>query len=89
MFHTNDWEEYSSYFGEGVGIAGNWATAHSLTFMVGLGTLTEPVSVSFSLLVCYKEHTLRLGLVEVDSSAILDLFGSNQFTLCPQAIPFF
>ena len=28
-------------------------------------------------------------LVEVDSSAILDLFGSNQFLSCPQAMSFF
>jgi len=32
--------------------------------------------VSFSLLMCYHEHVLRAqGLVEVDSSAVLDTFG--------------
>ena len=29
-------------------------------------------------------YTENQGLVKVDSSAILDLFGSNQFMLCPQ-----
>ena len=44
--------------------------------------------VSFSLLMCYSEHILKLksSLVEVDSFAILDLFGSNQFMLCSQAV---
>ena len=29
------------------------------------------------------------GLVEDDSSAILDLFGSNQFMSCPQTLSLF
>ena len=29
------------------------------------------------------------GLVEVDSSAVLDLFGSNEFMSCPRAMSFF
>ena len=46
---ANEWEEYSSYFGKGVGISRNWAmAAHFLTFMIGLGIAMEPVSVSFS-----------------------------------------
>ena len=27
-----EWENYSNYFGEGVGISRNWATAHFLAF---------------------------------------------------------
>ena len=44
------------------------------------------VGVSFSLLMCYTEVQ---GLVEIGLSAILDLFGSNQFMSCPQAVSFF
>jgi len=31
-----------------------------LMFMVGLGSVMVPVGVSFSLLMCYSEHILRL-----------------------------
>ena len=31
-------------------------------------------------------YTEDQGLVEVDALAILDLFGSNKFTLCPPAM---
>ena len=41
---------HSSYLGNGVGISRNWATAHVLTSMVGLGTVMAPLGVSFSLL---------------------------------------
>ena len=59
--------------GEGAGISRNWATAHFLVFMVGLGTVLALAGVSFSLLMCYHEHILRAqGLEEVDLSAILD-----------------
>ena len=30
--YVNEWEDYSNYFGEGVGISRIWATAHSLVF---------------------------------------------------------
>ena len=46
--------------GKEVGIFWNWATAHLLTFMVGLGTVLVPVVVSFTLLLCYNECALRL-----------------------------
>ena len=35
---------------------------HFLTFMMGLGTVKVPVDVSFSLLMCYREHILRLKI---------------------------
>ena len=38
--------------------------------------------------VLQRAYTEAQGLVEVASSAILDLLGSNQFILCLQAIPF-
>ena len=47
-------------FQEGVGISSNWATAHFLMLMVGLGTVMAPMGVSFSLLMCYSEHILKL-----------------------------
>ena len=47
-------------FREGVGISRNWATAHFLILMVGLGTVMVPVGVPFSLLICYSECILRL-----------------------------
>ena len=74
-------------FQEGVGISRNWATAHFLILMVSLGTVIAPVGVSFSLLM--SAYTEAQGLVQVDLSAILDTFGSNQFMSCPRAISFF
>ena len=42
------------------------------------------------MLMYYSECiTEAQGLLEVKSSAILDLAGSNQFLSCPQAMPFF
>ena len=53
---SNEWEEYSRYFGAGVGISRNWATIYSLTFIIMV-----QVDVSFSLLVCYNDDSrLRL-----------------------------
>ena len=55
--------------------------------MVGLGTVMVPVGMSFGLLMCYNERILRLKVWwKLDSSAILDLFGSNQFMSCPWAV---
>ena len=60
------------------------------SLMVGLGTVMAPLGVSFGLLMCYNEHMLRTrGLVEVDLSAVLDPFDSNQLMLCPWAMSFF
>ena len=42
-----------------MGISRNWATAHFVTFMVGLGTVMVPVGVLFSMMY-YSEHILRL-----------------------------
>ena len=38
-----EWEEYSSFYGEEVGISRNWATFYCLTFMVSLGSVMAPV----------------------------------------------
>ena len=35
-----------------------------------------------------RVYTGAQGLVEVDSSTVLDLFGGNQFMSCPQATSF-
>ena len=77
------WEDYSNYLGQGVEISRNPSTAHFLVFWWWLGTVLEPLDVSFSLLIEDK------GLIKVDLSAILDPFNSNQFMLCPQAVSFF
>ena len=45
---ANEWEGHSNYFGEGVEISRNWATAHFLVF-ARLGTLLAPAGVSSSL----------------------------------------
>ena len=47
---ANEWEEYSNYLGEEVGISRNWATAHFLVFWQCLETVMAPLGVSFSLL---------------------------------------
>ena len=67
------------FWGKGWGFPGI-GPPPTLTFMVSLGTVLAPVVVSFTLMMCYKEcYTEAQGLVEVDSSSILDLVGSNQF----------
>ena len=53
-----------------------------LVFVWQLSTVMVPVGVSFSMLMHYNEAQ---GLLEVKSSAILGLVGSNQllfFSLC-------
>ena len=112
---ANEWKDYSKYFGKGVELSRNWATAHSLVF-ASPGTLLAPAGVLFSLLcvqfssvqslshlllfatpwtaalqadVLQWAYTEAWGLVVVDSSAILDPFGSNELMSCPQARPFF
>ena len=72
---ANKWEDDSSYFGEGVGISRNWATAHFRPFMVSLGTVMVLVCVSFSLLMYYSKCIMRLQVCEKS----LGLVGSNQF----------
>ena len=54
------WKKCSSSFGEAVEISRNWAVDHFLTFKVCLGIVVAPLSVSFSLLMCYNECILRL-----------------------------
>ena len=46
---ANEWKDYSKYFGKGVELSRNWATAQSLVF-ASLGTLLAPAGVLFSLL---------------------------------------
>ena len=50
---ANAWEEYSSYFGEGMGISRKRTTTHFLTFMVNLGTVLALVGVPLNLLMSY------------------------------------
>ena len=57
---ANEWEEYSNYMGEGVRISRSWATAHFLTFLVGLGTVLVPVGVLLNLPMCCNENIRRL-----------------------------
>ena len=71
--NNSEWEDYCSYFGEGVEISGSWATAHILVFWCCLGTVMVPLVVSFSLLIEDQ------GLVKADLSASMDPFDSNQF----------
>ena len=53
---ANEWEDYSNYLGEWTEISRNWATSPFLVFI----TIMAPVGVSFSFLVHYNEHILRL-----------------------------
>ena len=48
------------YLQNGVGLSRNWATAHVLTFMVGLGTVMAPVGVSLRRLIYYNKYIMRL-----------------------------
>ena len=74
-------------FGEGVGISSNWVTAHFLILTAVL-ELSWPLWVSH-LACCCVTMSEAQGLVEVDLSAILEAFGSNQFMSCPRAMSFF
>ena len=78
--YANEWGDYFSYFGEGVEISRNRATAHSEVLGQCLGTVTVPLCATFSLL------TQVQGLIKVDPSAIWDPFDYNQFMWCPWAM---
>ena len=73
---TNEWEGYSNYFGEGVKISRNWATAYFLGFddwprncHGAYGRVIQRADVLQQ--ACYTED---LGLVEVTSSPNLISF---------------
>ena len=51
----NEWEDYSSPFGEGAESSRNWTSASFWSLMVGLGTVIAPLDVSFSLWMYYSE----------------------------------
>ena len=70
-------------FGKGRGFSGVGPRPTFCSLMVNLGTVMEPLGVSFHLLIEDQ------GLVEVDLSAILDPSDSNWFMLCPWAVSFF
>ena len=54
---ANEWEDYSSNFGEGVEISRNWATDLWLVFWQGLGTVAVPLVVGLpSLLSWWRIH---------------------------------
>ena len=57
---ANEWEDYSNYLGGGIEISRNWATAHFWSFVIGLGTVMAHLGVWFNLLICYREHKLRI-----------------------------
>ena len=78
--YANEQEDYSSYFGEGAEISRIWATAHSLVFLQGLGTVMAPLGVSFHLLI--ENQSLVLSATSVP-------FHSHRFLLCPWAMSFF
>ena len=76
--------------GDGVEISRNWATTHILVFD------SQPWNhpgISGCLIyladVLQWVYTEDQGLIEVDLSAILDLFYSNQFMSFPQAMSSF
>ena len=49
---TDEWEDYFSYLGKGRVVPGSGSPPTSWPFMVGLGTGTAPVGVSFSICPC-------------------------------------
>ena len=78
------------HFGEGMEISRNWTTAHFLVFDSQPwnchGTSVCAIQLAGVLLWAYTEDQ---GPVEVNSSAILGPFDSNQFMLCPWTVSFF
>ena len=85
----NEWEDYFNYLGEGAELSRNWGTAHFLVFdgqpQNCHGASGCVIQLADELQWAYTEDQI---LVEVDLSAILDPFDSNQFMLCPQAMLF-
>ena len=49
--------------GKGWGFPGIGTTTHFLTFMVRPWTVMAPVGMSFSLLMCYSEHIMKLKVL--------------------------
>ena len=87
--HTyNDWEGYSNDFGERMEISRGWATTHFLGFdgqpWNCHGTCGCVIELSATISKCWGSGLHGSWLI-----AILDPFGSNQFILCPWAVPFF
>lgn len=90
---------FQLFWGKGWRFPGTGPPPTFWPLMVGLRTITVLLDVSFSLLMCYDEHNaVAQGLVEVNpsaildvfvSSSILDLFSSDQFMSCPRATSFF
>ena len=56
---ANEWQDYSNYSGGKGGISRCLATVY-FSWMVDLGTVTAPLTVSFSLLTCYNELKLSV-----------------------------
>jgi len=60
---ANKWEDYSNYFG---GRGRHFQElGHCPVFwplMVSLGTAMAPVSMSFSMLMCYNEHVMSFKI---------------------------
>ena len=74
-----------------MGISRNWAIAHLWPFMVGFRSVMT-LSVGGCHLVWHCVTIILYeaqGLVEVSSSTLLALFGSDQFMLCLLAMSFF
>ena len=67
-------EDSSNSLGEEAGISRSWATAHFLTFYDQPGNCH---GAGDSVILCYSEHIVRLSLLDVESSTILDLVSSN------------
>ena len=57
---ANEWEDYSNYFGEGVGFPEIGPLPIFLPFMAGLRSVMAPVGVLFSMLMHYNERIMRL-----------------------------
>ena len=69
-------------------ISRNWATAGFLTFYGWPWNCHGTVGVSINKVMFYSEHTLRLEVLleEVDSTAVLDLVGSNHLSCVPWSV---
>ena len=52
MHACNEWEDYSNYFREEVGISRIGLPSTLWSLMVGFGTVMVPIVVLFSLLIC-------------------------------------
>ena len=77
---ANEWEDYSNYLADGTEVSLNWIMAHFLLFDGQLQNCHGAGGCVTQLMYYDELCDASQGSLEVEYSAILDLFDSNQFS---------